>query len=35
MYIGILYDNGFILKSTKDKIVDAECFYFHDIDLQV
>ena len=35
MHNGILYDNGFILKSTKDKAVDAECFHFHDIDLQV
>ena len=35
MYTGILYDNDFILKSTKDKVVDAECFHFHDIDLHV
>ena len=34
MHTGILYDNGFILKSTEDKVVDAECFHFHDIDLQ-
>ena len=30
----ISYDNGFILKSTMDKVVDTECFYFHNIDLQ-
>ena len=35
MYTGILYDNGFILKLTKDKVVDAECLHLHDIDLQV
>ena len=29
---GILYDNGIILKSTKEKVVDAECFHFHAID---
>ena len=34
MHTGILYDSGFILKSTEDKAVDTECFHFHDIDLQ-
>ena len=34
MHIGIFYDNGFILKSTMDKVVDTECFHFHNIDLQ-
>ena len=34
MHIVIWYDNGFILKSTKDMVVDAECFHFHNIDLQ-
>ena len=29
-----LYENGFILKTTKDKVVDAECLHFHSINLQ-
>ena len=28
------YENGFILKTTKDKVVDAECLHFHSINLQ-
>ena len=31
MKILVFYDNGFILKSTKDKVVDTECFHFHNI----
>ena len=30
----IFYENGFILKTAKDKAVDAECLHFHNIDLQ-
>ena len=28
MHTGDLHDNDFILKSTKDKVVDTECFHF-------
>ena len=28
------YENGFILKTAKDKVVDTECLHFHSIDLQ-
>ena len=35
IHFSILYDNGFILKSTMDKVVYAECFQFYDIDLKV
>ena len=28
IHFGILYDNDFILKSTQDKVVHAECFHF-------
>ena len=30
----LFYENGFILKTTKDKVVDAECVHFHNINLQ-
>ena len=33
-YIDIFYENDFILKTTKDKVVDAECFHFHSINFQ-
>ena len=29
-----LCENGFILKTTKDKVVDAECLHFYSINLQ-
>ena len=32
--ISYICENGFILKTTKDKVVDAECFHFHNINLQ-
>ena len=32
--ISYMCENGFILKTTKDKVADAECFHFHNINLQ-
>ena len=32
--ISYICENGFILKTTMDKVVDAECFHFHNINLQ-
>ena len=34
IHILIFYENGFILKTTKDKVVDTECLHFHNISLQ-
>ena len=34
IHILVFCENGFILKTTRDKFVDAECLHFHGIDLQ-